>query len=208
MKVIGIYLAAGKSTRMGRNKLELPFIKGYLGTVAFREALESKLDITFAITRKGDQLRFLAPFSKRMGWCYFRCLDENSGLSESLKTGVSKATEWGADAVVVLLADQPFVTTECINRLLEEFILSPNLLFVSALQNGILKPPVLLSKALFPALKKLKGEEGAKWLLQSEWREQGKGVEFEDSIFIDVDTLDEYESMLDQLRSDGIGCDR
>lgn len=208
MKVIGMYLAAGKSQRMGRNKLDLPFVNGCLGAAAFQSALESKLDITFAITRKEDKLRFLAPFFKRRGWSFFRCLEENSGISESLKTGVKAATEWGADAVVVLLADQPFVTTDCINQLLEEYISMPKQLFVSASQNGIFKPPVLFSKEVFPTLLELTGDKGARGLLQGEWKGLGKGIEFEDPIFIDIDTLDDYESNFDQIRSEGIGSDR
>jgi molybdenum cofactor cytidylyltransferase len=208
MKIIGIYLAAGKSIRMSRNKLVLPFGKDFLGASAFRAALDSKLDVTFAVTRKVDFPRFLRPFLKRKNWSYQYCEEGNNGLSDSLKTGVKQAAEWGADAIVVLLADQPFVTAECINRLIEEFTLSPKLLFVSATQNGKCKPPVLLSKEVFPELMKLTGDMGAKGLLQGVWREHGIGVEFDDQIFIDVDTFDDYISNLNQLRSDGIGSNR
>ncbi|HJV30891.1 MAG TPA: nucleotidyltransferase family protein [Bacillales bacterium] len=191
MKIVGIYLAAGKSTRMGRNKLELPFKNSYLGAAAFQSALESKLEIIFAITRNGDPLHFLAPFTKRNGWSYFRC--ENSSLSASLTKGVSKAIEWGADAVVVLLADQPNVTTTCINRLVEEYLSFPESLFVSASHRGTLKPPVLFAKALFPALLSVKGDVGARSLLRGKWNEFGKNVEFEDNIFLDIDTLADYK---------------
>jgi molybdenum cofactor cytidylyltransferase len=208
MKIIGIYLAAGKSIRMGRNKLELPFRKDFLGSSAFRAALDSKLDVTFAVTRKVDFPRFLSPFLKRKNWSYQYCEEDNNGLSDSLKTGVKKASDWGADAIVVLLADQPFVTAECINQLIKEFTSSPKLLFVSASQNGKCKPPVLLSKEVFPALMMLTGDNGAKGLLQGAWKEQGKGVEFDDQIFIDIDTFDDYISNLNQLRSDGIGSNR
>jgi molybdenum cofactor cytidylyltransferase len=201
MKVIGIYLAAGKSTRMGRNKLDLPFQNDLLGSAAFHSALDSKLDITFVITRKGDPLRFLAPFSKRSGWSYFRCADEK--LSSSLKLGVKKAAEWGADAVVVMLADQPFVTTECINRLVSEFQTHPTTLFVSASQKGVCKPPVLFSKACFPKLMALHGDEGARAFLRSN---VGESVEFDDLIFQDVDTWKDYESI--NWRCNGIGSDR
>jgi molybdenum cofactor cytidylyltransferase len=208
LKIIGIYLAAGKSIRMGRNKLELPFGKDFLGAAAFRAALDSKLDATFVITRKGDFPRFLSSFFKRKGWSYLHCVEGNSGLSASVKTGVMKAIEWGADAIVIFLADQPFVNTDCINCLIDEFKTSPKYLFVSASQNGILKPPVLFAKALFPDLMKLKGDEGARMVLQGEWKEHGKSVKFDDYIFQDADTLVDYDSMLDHLRSDEIGSDR
>jgi molybdenum cofactor cytidylyltransferase len=201
MKIIGIYLAAGKSTRMGKNKLDLPFHNHYLGSATFRSALDSKLTITFAITRKEDALRFLAPFSKRSGWSYFRCGDEK--LSASLKLGVKKAEEWGADAVVVLLADQPFVTTECINRLVAEYQTQPTTLFVSASQQGVCKPPILFSKACFPTLMALHGDEGARAFIRNN---VGKSVEFDESIFQDVDTWEDYESI--NWRWNGIGSDR
>jgi molybdenum cofactor cytidylyltransferase len=201
MKVIGIYLAAGKSTRMGRNKLDLPFQNDLLGSAAFRSTLDSKLTITFAITRKGDPLRFLAPFSKRSGWSYLRCADER--LSASLKLGVKKAEEWGADAVVVMLADQPFVTTECINRLVAEYQTHPSTLFVSASKKGVCKPPVLFSKVCFPTLMELHGDEGARAFLRNN---VGESVEFDDLIFQDVDTWKDYESI--NRRCNGFGSDR
>ena len=45
VKVVGIYLAAGKSQRMGTpNKLALPVGKMSLGSLALETALKSSLD--------------------------------------------------------------------------------------------------------------------------------------------------------------------
>ncbi|WHY79646.1 NTP transferase domain-containing protein [Neobacillus sp. WH10] len=56
-----------------------------------------------------------------------------------LKAGVKAAQEYGGEGVVVLLADQPFVTTGMINRLIDEFQGSED--FISYLHNGVMTPP-------------------------------------------------------------------
>ena len=52
MKVIGIYLAAGDSRRMGTNKLLLDIGGIPLGSLALQAALESKVHQVLARTRR------------------------------------------------------------------------------------------------------------------------------------------------------------
>ncbi len=62
MKVVGIYLAAGKSQRMGTpNKLALPVGKMSLGSLALDTALNSTLSKVFIIIRNEDDASWIAP---------------------------------------------------------------------------------------------------------------------------------------------------
>jgi molybdenum cofactor cytidylyltransferase len=198
--LIGIYLAAGKSCRMGRTKLNLPVGNQCLGSIAFRAAIESKLDTTIAVTRMGDSLQWLAPFSKKKGWSCLECPEADRGQSASLKAGVRVANKMGAAGVVVLLADQPFVTNEMINRLVDEFQLSHNVSYISCSHKGILKPPVLFARHLFPMLMELTGDQGARAVIRGGMRGQGKQIEVTNDIhFFDIDTEEEYHFLLKHL---------
>jgi len=194
-RLVGVYLAAGKSSRMGSNKLNLPLGNQRLGGIALRAALESRLNVTFAVTRQGDSLHWLAPFSKDKGLRILEYQDANNGQSASLKAGVKAAQEIGGDGVVVLLADQPFVTTGMINRLIDEFQGSED--FISYLHNGVMKPPVLLTRSLFPRIMELSGDRGARSLLCGDCENRGKRIEMDEDIyFFDVDTIEDYHLLL------------
>lgn len=202
-RLIGIYLAAGRSSRMGRSKLNLPVGNHYLGSMAFQASIESKLDTTIAITRKGDSLQWLDPFSKSKGWGYVECLEADLGQSSSLKVGVRAAEEMGASGVVVLLADQPFVTRGIINRLINELQIS-SASYISCSHKGVLKPPVLFSKHLFPMLMNLTGDQGARAIIRGKMRGQGKQIEINNDIpFLDIDTEKEYYSLLKKFQYTG-----
>ncbi len=188
--IIGVYLAAGQSRRMGQNKLELPFGELCLGSWGLQAAVESELDWIIAVTRKGDQLHWLAPFSKKQGWEYLCCEQADEGQSASLKAGVMAAIEMGADAVMVLLADQPFVNRWLLNRLVKGFRESPESAFVAA----ALQPPLLLSKRMFADVLRLEGDHGARSLLRGKWKKDGKVIGLAERFYLlDIDTMEEYE---------------
>ncbi|WP_042347941.1 nucleotidyltransferase family protein [Bacillus massiliigorillae] len=199
--LVGIYLAAGKSSRMGRAKLNLPVGNQYLGSMAFHAALESKLSTIIVVTRKGESLQWLTPFLNKKGWICLECSQVDRGQSASLKAGVRLAEEIGAAGVVVLLADQPFVTSGMINRLVDDFQSSHNVSYISYSNNGILKPPALFTRRLFHMLMKLTGDQGARAIIRGEMREQGKQIEIADDLpFLDIDTEEEYHFLLKKLQ--------
>lgn len=196
--IVGIYLAAGKSSRMGMNKLHLPLGDDYLGSIAFRAALDSWLDVTIAVTRQGDLLHWLTPFSKRKGWRQLECMDAEGGQSASLKAGVRLAEALGAKGVVVLLADQPFVTKEMVNQLIKESFRPHNIPYFSFTHKGISKPPVLFARSMFPALLELEGDQGARSLIR---KGVGKEIVLEEDInFFDVDTEEDYRTITKILK--------
>ena len=107
MKMIGIYLAAGRSCRMGFDKRYLPFNHEPLGSIALKKALRSKLDHTLVVVRRGESFGWLDSsfFSDSFEWSPVVCEEASQGQSFSLKSGVLRAVEEGADAVIILLAD-------------------------------------------------------------------------------------------------------
>jgi molybdenum cofactor cytidylyltransferase len=195
--LVGIFLAAGTSSRMGINKLNLPLGNQFLGSMAFRAALQSKLHTTIAIIRKENSLQWLAPFSNQKNYRMVECEDAYKGQSFSLKAGVTAADKAGAAGVIVLLGDQPLVTPWLINQLIDEFHDSPTTSNIAYLHKGIPKPPVLLARSLFPAIAKLEGDQGARALI----RGTGKIIELEDNdYFFDVDTQDDFKFLAENWK--------
>lgn len=192
-RVVGIYLAAGKSSRMGVSKLNLPLGGQPLGSRAFQSALESSLDITIAVTRPNVSQHWLTSIPRQTGWLINECLEAEEGQSASLKSGVRIASDMGADGLVVLLGDQPFVTSSMINQLVWTFYRFPKLPYLAFSNRGILKPPVLFSKCLFPRLLELKGDQGARALIRGELKGKGMEIERTDEFYLfDIDTKEDY----------------
>ena len=105
MSIIGIYLAAGNSRRMGRNKLALPVGKMALGSLALDTAVQSILNGIGIITNEKDNLSWIPDRLKNHKKCkVIICPDADDGQSASLRCGIEYAKEIGASAIVVLLA--------------------------------------------------------------------------------------------------------
>ncbi|WP_110927389.1 nucleotidyltransferase family protein [Bacillus massiliglaciei] len=199
--VVGVYLAAGSSRRMGSSKLLLPLGKSMVGNFAFAAALESKLDHLLVITQAGDPLDWMNPLFKggRVGsrWTQKESLEAWRGQAYSLKKGIECAVQREAEAVLLLLADQPFVTAGMLNELLSVFYKEKKhgkeWSFIASLHQQMARPPVLFTKRMFPNLLKLEGDEGARQLIRNS-RHDGKFVAVQAELpFYDIDTQAQYE---------------
>ncbi|MEY2191851.1 NTP transferase domain-containing protein [Neobacillus sp. BF23-41] len=201
--VIAVYLAAGKSRRMGVNKLELPWGQKTVGNSALEKAVNSKLDYTIVVTREEDTLYwvnstlFFTPLRER--WKALRCRDADKGQAHSLKSGLLAAMEMEPKGIMILLADQPLLPVEIINdlvkRYLKEYQENKNVPFIAASFQGIPRPPIIFSPKVVPDLLKLEGDEGARQLFKKE-KLTGILVDYENGWdFFDVDTKEEYDRL-------------
>lgn len=87
-----------------------------------------------------------------------------AGMSTSLRTGVAALGE-DIQRAVVILGDQPDVTAPLIDELLDVHERSG--LPAAALSiEGLLHPPVVLSRELWPELDQLEGDVGARALIR------------------------------------------
>lgn len=197
-KVVGVYLAAGSSKRMGTAKQSLELAQGWrLGGIALMKALQSELDSVIVVVREGDPLEWLpeaAQVHMKSGRCRIEvCRDAEFGMAHSLRTGVSVAEEMLADGILVMLADQPFIDDRMVLRLMDAFNEEAGYDYIASGDKGMPKPPVILGRRIWPAVAALEGEAGARSLFQLPVY-RGHVIEEENELkFMDIDTVDRYE---------------
>ncbi|HLH48292.1 MAG TPA: nucleotidyltransferase family protein [Roseiarcus sp.] len=110
-----------------------------------------------------------------------------SGLASSLKAGLAVLPA-DIDGVVVLLADMPAVAPALIDRLAAALAAAPEALAAIPVAENRRGNPVLLARAVFPAMAALEGDEGARRLLAGL---PGRVIEIpagDDGATLDVDT--------------------
>lgn len=113
--ITGIILASGFSRRMGEDKLLLKIDGETIIEKVIKASNRSKLDKVILVYRKDE----VEEIGKRYG--IETIYNENSdlGQSESMKLGIKGAKE--TEAYMFIVGDQPFLTEELINKLLEEY---------------------------------------------------------------------------------------
>lgn len=147
----------------GIHKLQLPLRGLPLGASALQSALQSRLQQIVVVTNDRAWLP-AAVQTERVH--IVPCKQAGFGQSRSLSCGIAYAEQLQADGVLIMLADQPFVPAALLNQILETYEQEPEWSYVAVSHCGILQPPVLLSQQLFPLLKGLQGDQGARSVLR------------------------------------------
>lgn len=114
------------------------------------------------------------------------------GMSTSLRAGLSAAGP-DASAVIVALADQPFVKTSTIDRLVQSYMdSSPKI--VVPVYRGVKGNPVLFDRSVFPEILRIRGDVGAKSVVEGNADRVLKVEVDDEGILIDIDTPPDFEA--------------
>jgi molybdenum cofactor cytidylyltransferase len=190
-RVAALILAAGASSRMGRPKQLLEWEGRPLVRAAAEVALAAQLDPLLVVVggAQAQVAEALAELPLRL----IANPDYAAGQSTSLRAGIA-ALGRDADAVVVLLGDQPFVTAAIVERLAAEWR-SSRALIVAPTYAGQRGNPVLFARAVFPELLAVQGDQGARAVLAAN-RARVRLVPFDDvRPLADIDTPEDYERL-------------
>jgi molybdenum cofactor cytidylyltransferase len=160
--VSAVILAAGSSARMGRPKLALPVGGEPMIHRVVAAAIGSRCRDVIVVL--GASAQTYRPLIDRLGARLVDNTHHTEGMSSSLRAGI-EAVPATAAGVVILLADQPFVTPAIINRLVVEAAASGRRIVASSC-GGVVGPPVYFDRALFGELGGLTGDRGARVIVE------------------------------------------
>ena len=118
------------------------------------------------------------------------------GINGSLRTGLA-ALPADVQAVVVMLADMPFVTTDMLVTLVQRFRSGSAPLVISE-YDGVNAPPMLYDRSLVPELLALSGEGGGREVVRRH-RHEAAVVAWPASALDDLDAPDDYERIRARL---------
>jgi molybdenum cofactor cytidylyltransferase len=188
--VAAIVLAAGLATRMGSQKLLLPLRGRPILAGAVDAALGSRADGTFVVV--GHEAEAVAASLGDRPVTVVTNPDFGLGLSTSLQAGLRAAGE-GVAAAILLLGDQPFVTSALLDRLIARFAETGSAI-VRPSVGGRPINPVLMSARLFPEVFAQTGDVGGREIVE---RHRGEIclVPVDDPLVaVDIDTIADYEA--------------
>lgn len=160
--------AAGSSMRMrGRDKLMEQVGGVSLLARQVGRALSTGLPV-FVTLRPEDRTR--RDVLERLGHDKLTLLPvENAaeGMARSLRAGIA-ALGPGIAGVMILLPDMPDITTSDLTRMILAHSADPDRILQATSADGQPGHPVILPQRVFPAILDLRGDRGAKSILETE----------------------------------------
>ena len=195
----GIILAAGASTRFGEPKQLLRLKDKCLLEWVLDAALHSELNRIVLVLGYSHQkiLQTLGEKKRHAKLLLAINPQYKKGQSHSLNLGLSKVKD-DYPAAMFLLGDQPMLDAATINILLERFWAVGKDICVPTCR-GKRKTPAIFSRRFYPRLLEIKGDTGARKLIE-ENPDRVLTVEMDNPIcFIDIDTQQDFESLNKKL---------
>jgi molybdenum cofactor cytidylyltransferase len=182
-------LAAGMSTRFGQTKLvQLLQGKPLLQHVLVAAQAACGGLVTLVV---GHDAVAVSAASGGLSNSVVVNRDYELGIGTSISAGVHACRD-GADAILMVLADQPLVTTEHLNKLISTWTGSADEIVASSF-GEVTSPPILFPTNTFAALCDLSGDTGAKSVLSND-EFAVTFVEFPPAL-LDVDTPEDLQDL-------------
>jgi molybdenum cofactor cytidylyltransferase len=171
---VGILLAAGRGRRFDasgeRNKLLQPLPQGICVAQQSAQTMLACLPLVIAVVP--PDAPELARILQETGCQVSVCASAAQGMAASLVHGVQFAQRCSPSAVLLALADMPFVQSATLQALLEaqqaaqQGALVPSAAICAPYWRGRRGNPVLFGRDWLPHLLALQGDQGARCLLQ------------------------------------------
>lgn len=189
-QVIAVVLAAGSSRRMGRPKQLLPWGDRTVLGQTLHNLQQSTVDEIVVVTGHEAQAVTAIAAQFDVSLIHNEAYDEGEMLS-SLQKAVATVGE-RSDAVLVVLADQPMVSPQLIDRLLNAYADGWGDLLAPAYR-GQRGNPVLIGRRYFQELLDLGRGKAPRHLLRR-YQDKVRLVDVDsEAVLQDVDSPEDYE---------------
>lgn len=187
--IVGVVLAAGAARRFRRQKL-VALLRGvpiarYAATV-----LSSATDSLMVVV--GNEGEAVAAAVDGLGASIVENAEWELGMSTSIRAGVA-ALPLECEAIVIAVGDQPELDPSVVRLVIARWRETGQPI-VSASYRGVRGHPVLFAKSVFPELLALRGDAGARLLIERT-PERVSYVEVDAPMPPDIDTSGELEAL-------------
>jgi molybdenum cofactor cytidylyltransferase len=190
--VSAVVLAAGRAERMGEQKLLLPIGGKPVLQLVLESALAAGLHEVICVVRDLGAIRQqISLAGERLYWLLNYAADR--GQSTSVIAGLW-AIDPKSDGALFLVGDQPMVSSELIDAMIDRFDNSPAWIVAPSCK-GETRNPILFRRNLFPELLQLTGDRSGRMLIEKH-HNQTALVEWDDEVpFMDLDVSVDYERL-------------
>ena len=191
--VAAVVLAAGRATRMGGAKMLLPVGGRPMVQRVVDASLDSKASQTIVVV--GNEAEKVSEALAGRPVTVVVNPDYADGMSTSLRAGLM-AVDPTADGAIILLGDQPFVSSALLDGLIDRFACCAEHV-VRPSVGGRPGNPVLVSAALFPELAEERGDVGGRHVIERRADEVCMVPVDDPHELVDIDSPPEYEEEKD-----------
>ncbi|MEJ2112437.1 MAG: nucleotidyltransferase family protein [Flavobacteriaceae bacterium] len=187
-----LILAAGESKRMGTPKQLLKWKNTTLLSNSIEVTKDISPNIVVVLGANFEKINasinhYPIHILKNKSW--------KKGLGNSIAFGINhiKESHPNAEAVLILLGDQPLITSVYLNLMISEFIKEKNLIIASSYKDGKKGVPVLFDNFYFKELAQLSNDQGAKLLIK---KYDDKVVSLNaEAMVSDIDSIEDYNNL-------------
>ncbi len=187
--IYAIILAAGESSRFGSPKQLVNWQENNL--------LQHTINITKLLFDKniivvlGANVELIQSRLNKSEITIAKNNDWQTGISSSIRAGI-KALPEDAEAVMILLCDQPLIEKSSLKKLFDLWQKRPNDIVASEYQDtpGV---PAIFPAVFFSQLESLQGDKGAKQLIMS-MKEQVHTISVPEAS-LDIDTQNDFYNL-------------
>ena len=188
--VSAILLAASESKRMGKPKLLMPFGRSTILEQTVDNLLNSKVsEVIVVLGYKAEEAMpkiTAKPVKIAINPVY------HQGMSTSIIAGLNLIDDRG-EAVMLVLADQPFVDSKIINELVQQFYAHKKGIVIPTYQ-GRRGHPIIFTIKYKTELLGLKGDTGGRQIIEKHPDDILEVAVDSPGINIDIDTISDYHS--------------
>lgn len=203
MNITALVLTAGKSSRMGKDKLSLPLESTHanhnsapvmtiggkvLSTVLHTEQIQQVVTVTapYSSSQWQQEIQdWTHQYPSKMKNVV--CEQAHLGMSYSIRCGMEQVRLSSADAVLILLGDQPLITSTMLTELMTIYEHQPDVDYIACTDHEGMKPPVIFPAHMWTYLEELQGDQGARKLFTNPYFYSNL-IRYPDYFFWDADT--------------------
>jgi len=195
--ICAIVLAAGCSSRMGTQKLLLPFGKSTVISHIVNQILQSKVQRTYVVTgHQGERI------TKELSDKQVNIINNpeyKTGMLSSVRAGIRDIPH-EYDAILITLGDHPSITTNLIDEMIQEFSQTNKKIIVPK-YNDKRGHPILFSSIFKDEILSNFDDVGLRGLLRVHENQVFEMKVSDSSVVSDMDYPEDYQREIERLEN-------